>query len=161
MRKVNVLQHQYAITASNSELTKLSTKGIWICTGWYGWDRENKVAFLCHFDSPLSAASIPKVLKNIRSCVPDKHHFESVLVGGKGWFWSQRTRNSIKDIVSNQNEVNISITEEPFSKFPFSVINVTICSVTGEVSYEKLSGRPTPNSPWFWFFKPMQHVEYL
>jgi hypothetical protein len=157
MRNVNVLQHQYAISSEKLGIRKLSTKGIWICTGFYGWDKKNKVAFLCHFDHPKSADAISEILNKIKSQVPEEHHFESYLIGGKSWFWSRFTRNRINGLVENQKELNISINALPFKNLPFSSVNVTICSKTGQVSHEKLAGSPAPKGG-VWFFKPLVYV---
>lgn len=157
MLAVNVLQHQYSISGGAFEKRDLSTKGIWICTGLYGWDYMNKVAFLCHFDHPLSAISIPRIFKEVRSSVPDEHHFEGKLIGGKTWFWSRCTRNCIKELIANQEYLNISLSEVPFKNSINDKIDMTICAETGEITYTKLKGKACPTGI-SWFFKGMQHV---
>lgn len=154
MSNIRVLQHQYSI-AKNSSL--LFTNNIWICTGFYGWDDINKVAFLCHFDHPFSVKSLPVILRKIRRLVPDEHSFEAVLIGGKGWFWSRVTRNNIKNVIKRQSVLKISIVEKPFKNCIANSVDVTICSKTGKVSLEKVVGQSAPNGIC-WFFKSMQQV---
>ncbi|MEZ9631292.1 hypothetical protein BCT86_13725 [Vibrio breoganii] len=154
MSITRVLQHQYAMTKDGG---LLSTNSIWICTGFYGWDEANKVAFLCHFDHPLSVSSLPVILREIRRLVSDEHSFEAVLIGGKGWFWSRLTRGNIKALIERQSIVKLSITEKPFRNWLSNTIDVTICSKTGNVSFDKVIGRSAPKG-FSWFIKPMQQV---
>ncbi|WP_337916379.1 hypothetical protein [Vibrio cholerae] len=154
MDNVQVLQHQYSI-AKNAE--SLSTNNIWICTGFYGWDSLNKVAFLCHFDHPCSVKALPNILRKIRKLVPDKHSFEACLIGGKGWFWSRTTRRNINACIQKQSIINLSVSEAPFQNWITNKVDLTICSKTGKVSFDKVVGRSTPKGV-FWCIKPMQQV---
>ena len=49
---IKVMQHQYAIRKLSDTINFIATNNIWICTGFYGWYKEKKIAFLCHFDHP-------------------------------------------------------------------------------------------------------------
>ena len=154
MSNTRVLQHQYTI-AKNGNL--LTTNNIWICTGFYGWDETNKVAFLCHFDHPFSVKSLPAIFRKIRELVPDEHSFDAMLIGGKGWFWSRVTRSNIKAIIKRQSIVKISVAEKPFKNWFSNTVDVTICSKTGKVSFDKVIGKSAPKGI-SWFIKPMQQV---
>jgi len=156
--KPNVLQHQYAVVKAGNEDLILSTKGIAICTGWYGWDSKNKIAFLCHFDHPCTAFSVPDILKAIKEKSPSDHHFKSVLIGGKRWFWSPCTRNIIKMMVSSQNLIKICIKDGPYDNWPHKKRNIIISATYGVLSTEKLHGKYHPKGIK-WFFKPMEKVE--
>ncbi len=156
--KPNVLQHQYAITTREVGTAVLSTKGILICTGWYGWDSKNGIAFLCHFDWPKSADSVPEILKELRRVSPVEHRFKSILVGGKSWCWSKITRKRVKKYLTEQNELNISIKDGPLDD-PFCRHRDLFISSTGGhlKDQPKLSGKSFP-SDFGWFFRPMQKV---
>jgi hypothetical protein len=91
----SVMQHQYAISSEPHGSAVLSTKGILICTGWYGWDPTSGIGFLCHFDRPGSASSVPEIIRELRQVAPENHRFRSVLVGGKEWFWSMGNMGGI------------------------------------------------------------------
>jgi len=158
MIKPNVLQHQYAISMRGERELVLSTKGILICTGWYGWDSANKIVFLCHFDCPKSADSVPNILKDIKQVAPQNHSFKSVLVGGKKWFWSKTTRRRIKECIATQNEVNISVRNGPYDNAPCAHRNLLISSYKGRIKSQNLSGKSCPKG-YLWFFGPMQRVE--
>src|SRR5699024_6866293 len=109
----NVLQHQYAVSRSGQNDFFLSTKGILICTGWYGWDTSSGISFLCHFDHPCSAESVPEILRSLGEMAPQDHSFRSVLVGGKEWFWSKRTRARIRAHVGAQDRLKIKVKDGP------------------------------------------------
>jgi len=154
----NVLQHQYAICVGERGAPLLATKGISICTGWYGWDSKNGICFLCHFDHPWSANSLPNILANLRSYAPKDHKFKSVLVGGKTWWWSRRTRRKIKQFLAQQSELNIVVRDGPFDPF-CKDRDLLVSSKTGHLRVtEKLTGRGAPEG-LFWFFGPMRRVE--
>ena len=118
----------------------------------------NKVAFLCHFDSPLSAKSLPDILEELAKHVPQEHHFEAVLIGGKRWFWSPITRKRIKEFASKQSVINLNFSDIPFCNRPINTIDVTISPITGETHHHKLSGRPARKG-FLWFFKKIIKVE--
>lgn len=153
----NVLQHQYAISSAQ-ESTALSTSGIFICTAWYGWDAENEVSFLCHFDRPRSAESVPQVLRDLRAMVPQNHNFRSVLVGGKEWAWSRWTRAVIHKHVNSQTHLNIRVREGPVDGWLLRHRNLLVSPGQGHSKETwKAIGRPSPKGV-AWFFKPMVRV---
>lgn len=154
----NVLQHQYAIALSADEPVVLSTKGILICTGWYGWDTTSGISFLCHFDHPWSANSVPQVLRDLRNVAPENHRFRSVLVGGKKWFWSGRTRAAIRRHVDAQTQVNIRVREGPVDGWWFRHRNLLVSAQRGHIpGNHHLDGSATPKG-CCWVFGPMQRV---
>jgi len=159
-KKENVRQHQYGVLASGKSIKYLSTKGIWICTGWYGWDSKNEVAFLCHFDHPASALSVLRILKEVRKMVPEDHHFETTLIGGKGWFWSRWTRQCIKDLALGQTRLNVSINEEPFRNCFTDKVDVTIFPKTGIVSLKPIAKGNVPRKK-NWFFGPVRKSKLM
>jgi hypothetical protein len=157
MHYANVKQHQYAVVKFDKNTTYLATKGIWTCTGWFGVDQKNQVAFLCHFDLPSSANSVPEILQVIKEYVPTDNQFESTLIGGKAWAWSKRTRQRIKDTVNNQTDINISISESPFNNWLFNSIDVSVCLGSGKISYTQVQGETTPKGN-LWIFRTMERV---
>lgn len=158
--KPNVLQHQYAVCIKTTTNHVLTTKGIWICTGWYGWDLQNNVYFLCHFDHPCSAYSVPEILERIKKVSPNTKSLHSVLVGGKRWFWSPLTRQAIINQVKNQNELRIKIKHGPYDNCLFSHRNLAVSLTSSKHRYDpgKLKGRSHPDESG-WFFGPMRRVE--
>jgi hypothetical protein len=102
-----VLQHQYAISSPQNANTVLSTRGVVICTAWYGRDSASGTSFLCHFDHPWSANCVPRILEELRHASGEGHNFRSVFVGGKEWFWSRATRTKIREHVSSQTRLKI------------------------------------------------------
>lgn len=158
MRIANVLQHQFAVLKGMSEEGYLATKGVWICTAWYGWDKKNDVVFIAHFDRPFSADSVPCILEAIKDKVPDDHQFESVLIGGKRRWWSPKTRRKIQAFVDNQSTLNITIDPVPIEKGAFKRKDITLMDSSGTVSFDKLKGDAHPKGFIGWFFKPMQDV---
>ena len=158
MHEVNVKQHQFAVGKVSKNNEYLATKGLWSCTGWVGWDKENQVAFLCHFDHPQSSNSVSEILNVISEYVPKNHHFESILIGGKGWLlYSRLTRKKIIHTVNSQKIVNISISETPFNNWFTSVVDVSICLKTGVLSMAKVEGETRPKGNT-WLFRPMERV---
>jgi len=155
--KPNVLQHQYAITDSRDKECILSTKGICICSGWYGWDSKNKIYFLCHFDSPFSANSTPNIIMEILKYAPNEHSFKSILVGGKRRFWSKCTRNIVKQYVNGQNELNIVVRDGPFDN-GCAKRDLVISSQRGRITNQKLEGKSYLDG-FCWFLGPMERVE--
>lgn len=150
---MDVSQHEYGITLDPKE--ELVTRGIWICTGWYGWDTENGVAFLCHLDHPLSPLSVLKILKEIRKNVPENHAFESCLVGGKWYFWSPLTRLFTKVLVWRQKHLNISVKCGGYDHLPWGKRAVHISSAPRKESFENRKGRTHPKG-FLWFFGPIK-----
>ena len=134
MNSANVLQHQYAFARASDECAVLATKGIWICTAWYGWDEKNKIAFLCHFDSPFSAFSVNRIVNELSGITPKGGQYKSILVGGKKWFWSKCTRNCIKELVATQNNLRISVQEGEYDNCFIDKRDVSICAKSGKVS---------------------------
>lgn len=149
---MDVLQHEYGITNDPDE--ELATRGITICTGWYGWDRHSNTAFLCHFDHPFSAFSIPKILRDIRANISEVHHLETYLVGGKMYFWSPITRMLIKLIVKRQKFISISISSGEYDNWPSHRRCVTVSSVPRQVNFKPREG-PVHRVGVLW---PLRHM---
>lgn len=149
---MDVLQHEYGITNDPEE--ELVTRGITICTGWYGWDTHSNTAFLCHFDSPFSAFSIPRILKDVRANMSQVHHLETYLVGGKVYFWSSITRMLIQLIVNRQKFISISISSGEYDNWPSNRRCVTVSSVPRKANFEHKDG-PIHRAGILWFFDPM------
>ena len=153
-----MLQHQFAIEREVEGSLFLATKGIWICTGWYGWDSKNKVAFLCHFDRPRSALSVTGILDRLSEYVPVEHHFNSVLIGGKQWFWSPKTRKRVELLAKKHDKINIDIVHGQYDNLPFSKRDLTLLDAGGRPLFDRLSGRSHLKG-YKWFFEPMQEVD--
>lgn len=150
--RVEVLQHEYGIAKGEGALV---TRGIWICTGWYGWDSDNKVGFLCHLDSPFSALSTGRILYELRSKVSADHYFETYLIGGKCYFWSPITRWVVKRIVRKQSALTIEVKDLPYDNCPLSHRCISIATDTGQVDDKTVPGPSTPKG-FFWFFKSVK-----
>jgi len=154
----NVLQHQYAISSEAGKPTVLATKGILMCTGWYGWDAANGISFLCHFDHPWSARSVPHVLRDLRKIAPEDHSFRSVLVGGKEWFWSRKTRAAIRCQIDAQTELNIKVREGPVDGKWLHHRNLLVSAQRGHIpGNHYLEGSASPRGIC-WIFGPMQRA---
>lgn len=158
-RTANVLQHQYAIVKNHGDDEfALVTKGILICTGWYGWDQKNNLAFLCHFDIPRSVNSMPQILADFHRLVPKDHHFVSTLVGGKSWFWSKNTRERVKDMVRTQKKLSIEVLDGPYDDNLFASRNVVVSPAKGLILGDTVTGDTSPLGV-FWIFGPMKKAK--
>lgn len=157
--RLPILQHEYAISTGLGPFELLSTKGVWTCTAWYGWDTKNGISFLCHFDHPWSADSTPEILNCLNEVAPSSHRFQSVLVGGKRWLWSGRTREKIRHYVESQNEVKIKIREVPMDGWLDCRRRQLVVSTRGGRMRKDiiLEGDSAPRGIC-WYFGPMKGI---
>lgn len=78
---INVRQRQYAFALKESNKT-LVTRNILFCTALFGFDKDNGVSFLCHFDSPRSADDLPRILMELRSLKTTRLNFQCYILNG-------------------------------------------------------------------------------
>ncbi len=113
---VEVLQREYGLALRSNGTHIISTPRVETCIVWCGLDPINGVAFLCHFDFPFTANSIPKIINELAAITPANHEFQSQLLGGRPYTWSSATRRRIKSQISQQKILNINVEEGPYFK---------------------------------------------
>ena len=113
---INVRQRQYAIASADSDTIRLVTRNILACTAWFGIDRHNGIAFLCHFDTPWSPAVVPQIVRELMDIAPNNAQFESHIVNGTFIFspWSFFTRRRLKSELRKMSEFKCTLTEHRF-----------------------------------------------
>ena len=116
MNTLEVLQREYGICSKDDWIGTIRTTGIQQCTVWSGFDRKSGVTFLCHFDYPWSARSVPKILEELKELAGPSAKFKSVLIGGRTcrFLWSTKTRNRIKSYIDPSSDFLV-VRDGPFS----------------------------------------------
>lgn len=79
---LNIRQRQYAFAVKNTETNLLVTNNIFVCTAWFGFDRTNGLAFLCHFDSPKSTDELPRIVEELNKLIVPDINIESYILNG-------------------------------------------------------------------------------
>ena len=114
--RVEVLQRQFAIATSAGNPASLATRNLLFCTSWLGFDRQNRVAFLCHFDTPWSVRRIQEVERALVGLVPAGSTFETHVVSGT-WLafpYSLLTRLLIRRAAVRLHNIRCTVTVHPF-----------------------------------------------
>lgn len=96
--RIHIRQRQYGFSESSSDKHLLVTENILVCTAWFGFDKGNNLAFLCHFDSPKSAREIPRIIQELRALAQNELEIESYMLNGTGaanWLRTRWTRREI------------------------------------------------------------------
>ena len=110
-KEINVPQRQYAFAVKGSEVEELITHNIFTCTALYGFDKEQGLAFLCHFDSPSSVKELPVIISELQQLAKETLNIEYSIQNGSPiamFGWTNRTRNAIRKIM---NSLKIYATE--------------------------------------------------
>ena len=152
-RAIEVLQHEYGISRGDVEGFVLTTRNVCICTAWFGYDSENKIAFMCHFDHPWTPNSVPDILRAIKDVTPEQHKFKSYLAGGKNWYYSIKTRANILSHDAAVLGLNIDVKWIPLPQEPFYQ-SYTIDSVDGAITHARFDSKRKLDG-WRWFLGPM------
>ncbi|WP_141202339.1 hypothetical protein [Thiomonas delicata] len=115
-RQINVRQREYALASAKSGAVRLVTRNIFTCTAWFGIDRHNGIAFLCHFDAPWSPAAVPQIVKELMNIAPPDARFESHVVNGTffAYLWANRTRRRLKSELGKLPEFKCTLKEHSF-----------------------------------------------
>ena len=79
---INVRQRQYGFAKRDTKKNLLVTNNVFVCSSWFGFDRENGLAFLCHFDGERSTEEIPKIVKELNELAEAKLNIESYILNG-------------------------------------------------------------------------------
>ena len=157
VRSIEVLQHEFTVFEGAKEDAVVFTNGVLICTAWYGYDPDSKVAFMCHFDHPWSTNSMPAVLAELRRVSPKNHHYISKLAGGKSWWWSNCTRRFITQHVRQADWLSIDIEPASFKNWP-PYEHFAIATAGGQETSTPLPATRKLEG-WSWIVKPMRRVE--
>ena len=81
IKYIDVPQRAFAVIKSTS-LKKLRTSNLLFCTAFAGVNKSKDVAFLCHFDTPLSLLDTEHVLSQICNASSDGDEFEGHIIHG-------------------------------------------------------------------------------
>lgn len=153
-RKVDVLQHQYAISTDGV----LVTRGIWTCTAWYGWSSAQEVGFLCHLDHPFCSRAVRSILAALHSASGPNVAFRSYLAGGKRYLWSPLVRRAVRREVSRQRHPRVSVEDLAYDNVPWEHRGVLVDVRSGVASFVRTPGPTSPRGA-LWFFKRIQRVQ--
>lgn len=119
-RRIDVPQRQYAFASRDSERHILSTENVLVCTAWFGVDKKNGLAFMCHFDSPGSTQAVTEIVAELLSKVPKTHHFETYIVNGSRFLKPLRalfTRRRLLERIRDIEGFSHTLTPMPFARW--------------------------------------------
>lgn len=98
---INVRQRQYAFAKNGTDKNLLVTSNIFVCTTWFGFDKNKGLAFLCHFDSEKSTSELPRIVNELNELSPGKLNIESYILNGSTIANCMRTTN-VRKTIANQ-----------------------------------------------------------
>lgn len=95
---LNIRQRQYGFALCDGSPQALQTRNILVCTTWFGFDYQRKIAFLCHFDTPWSTARLPLIVSELKMLSDPGTRFSSFIANGTPivrHVWTDVTRRKL------------------------------------------------------------------
>jgi hypothetical protein len=107
--RVNIRQRQYGFSLKDSAPHALATENVFVCTAWFGFDKINGIAFLCHFDFPSSVDDIPIIVAELKNLLPSSVDlsFDSYILNGSCLANSFHTKKTRKKILQYVRQIPI------------------------------------------------------
>ncbi len=127
-------QKQYGIASAGCERPVLATFSLTSCVAFGGYDANQRIGFLTHYDLKTEIESSLQALVNDLCSISKKRmHFDTRLVGGVGLFGSKRIIDVIKEYMRRPNNTKFSfdLTYEDTLGFP-RMRSVAIDTSSGE-----------------------------
>ena len=113
------MQKEWGYALNRDKKHILATTKILYCTGFYGYDINHVIGFLCHFDFPWSTGSLPYVFDALEKHVHRERQINCYIVGGWSFrfWWSRHTRRKIRKYISHLNNCgwNINLNEKLYN----------------------------------------------
>ncbi|WP_312255821.1 hypothetical protein [Stutzerimonas nitrititolerans] len=119
---VEILQRELGITRASDPRPVLATVNVAMCTVFIGYDQENGIGFLGHFDFPGNTSVLPTLFNTLRNLSGNSATYKCTILGGNkyGWARSPTTRRKIHlaaSFASTKYGINIQIEHEaPYQK---------------------------------------------
>jgi len=97
---------------------------------------------------------LDKLRDELAQVCGEDHRFNSILVGGKSWWWSKWTRSKIRLYIEEQSDLNIHVKDGPYD-FGCSSRDLVLSNKFRRITGATISGKSHPNG-LLWFFKSMK-----
>lgn len=162
---VEVLQRELAITRASDEHPILATVNVAMCTVFLGYEENNRIGFLGHFDFPCNTTILPSLFQKLAKLSGPGATYKCRICGGNkyGWARSSVTRRKIREAVGTlapHYEIGLQIENEEAFLPLFKKIALQFDTRTGDIGEypqrsESLSLKALLlNQPVRWVYEP-------